>query len=92
MFSENTNSKAEGPPISCWTRTSVSYMLWLKARSFLALGMTTATRKGPAGAAVGASVAGGSVGAEVPQALNTSARDTINENNQANFFIFFSLI
>src|SRR5215211_2875087 len=81
-------------------------MLWLKARSFLALGITTATRKAsPVGACVtaGASVPtwvaseGASVATEVTgtgdaQALNTSANASNGVINHANFFIFFSLI
>jgi hypothetical protein len=56
-----------------------SYILWLKARSLIALGITTATRKGPSAAgggssgSDGASVAAGSSGgasvAAPPQAL-----------------------
>jgi hypothetical protein len=63
-------------------------MLWLKARSLMALGMTTATRKGSpvAGAAVGSSVAG-----IAPQALRISVKVRIRLKNHTDFFIFFSL-
>jgi hypothetical protein len=76
-------------------------MLWLNARSFVALGITTATRNGSAGAGVGgASVAGASVaaggsvatGACAPQALNTIENPIKRERNIKRFFICFSLI
>src|SRR5215207_9437611 len=74
-------------------------MLWLKARSVVALGMTTATRKGSAAAgasvaSAGASVAilGASVGGVVPQALSTTVKARIRLKNHTNFFIFFSLL
>jgi hypothetical protein len=59
-------------------------MLWLNAKSFLALGMTTATLK--SFVETGAGVAGAA-----PQALNTIERASIRVTNHANFFIFFSL-
>jgi hypothetical protein len=59
-------------------------MLWLKARSLMALGMTTATRNFSAGAGVSSAWA--------PQALNTSDRTIRTLKNQTDFFIFFSLI
>ena len=49
-------------------------MLWLKARSLMALGITTATRNGSAGTAVGSG--GASVGAAVPHAPKSSAAMT----------------
>jgi hypothetical protein len=63
-------------------------MLWLKARSLMALGMTTATRNGSPDAT---SVAGGCVAAGAPHALRTNARESIRVKNQTDFFIFFSL-
>src|SRR5512147_604720 len=107
MFSEKAISILSGPPISVWTFRSASYMLWLKARSFLALGITTATRNGLAGAVVaGASVAAGAAvaaGASVAtgaavgvagaaQALNIADRETIRTKDSANFFILILLV
>src|SRR5215213_9542206 len=61
-----------------------SYMLWLKARSLMALGITTATRNFSTGAAV--------AGAPAPQALRTIESARTRVKNQAIFFIFFSLL
>jgi len=80
-------------------------MLWLNARSLIELGMTTATRKGSAGAAGSASgsvdvsgaawgsstgAAGASVG--LPHALKTSDRASRTVKIHVIFFIFFLLL
>ena len=74
-------------------------MLWLNARSLIALGMTTATRNGSAGGgasvAAGASVGAGA-GASVAVGCGAHAPATItmvrnNVVSQTSFFMFFSL-
>jgi hypothetical protein len=62
-------------------------MLWLNARSLMALGMTTATRNFWAGALVA-----GAGAPPPPQALKTSESARTTVKNHANFFIFFSLV
>src|SRR5258708_28681576 len=41
-FSETVIIILDSPPAACWTLTRASYMLWLHARSFLALGVISA--------------------------------------------------
>jgi hypothetical protein len=76
-----------------------SYILWLKARSLIALGITTATLKGPSAAgggssgSDGASVAAGSSGgasveAAPPQALINKTISITRLNHIKFLFIF----
>ena len=58
-------------------------MLWLKARSVMALGMMTATRKGFSSTTVGFTTVGGSRGATsgvCAQELISSAKSASNTN------------
>src|SRR5208337_2338989 len=48
MFSENFRSRAVAPPISFCTACRALHMDWLNAMSVVALGITTAMRKGAA--------------------------------------------
>src|SRR5271157_1508809 len=50
MFSEYLSARAVSPPISFWTATSALHIDWLNAMSLIALGITTAMRKGAANA------------------------------------------
>jgi hypothetical protein len=70
-------------------------MLWLNAKSLIALGITTATRKGPmasawVGSAPGSGVSAGGavVGVGLVQALTNNAISKISPNHLRFLFMF----
>ena len=73
-------------------------MLWLKAKSLIALGITTATRKGPVGASVTAAggawvgAEGSTVGVAPPQALKINANNKSIPNHLRFLFMFSSFL